>query len=311
MTIRTFTPNPAIDRTLTVDSLHFDVPLRPTARLDLPGGKGINVARAVGHLGRIARCHGVVAGYPGAWFVERLDEEGIDHRFSVETSAAWQTRTTTVVADDEHALLVYDRGDPVPEESLLAAVERCLADLEPGAVIVFCGSLPEGNHEVAVRRLLCGVRDRGAISIIDSSGSGLRYALSCGVDIIKVDHTEAAEVTGCTDPAASAVALLEGCERAVVTAGASGAIAASRDGERLRVPPAEVDARYPAGSGDAFAAALALGAAEGPGRWLQTLRAAAAAGAANTLQAGAGALDRDVYDALLKRIPAPTTFTTA
>jgi 1-phosphofructokinase family hexose kinase len=307
--IRTFTANPAVDRTFNVEELRLDVPLRPVARRELPGGKGINVARAVGHLGGSVRCHGAVGGYAGRWFVDELSAEGIEHRFLVDESGGWQTRTTTVVADDRHAVLVYDRGDPVPQRALLGAVERCLADLDPGAPLVISGSLPEGDHESAFLHLVVEARDLGAVTMVDSSGAGLRIALGSGVDTIKVDHEEAAEVTGHTDPAAAATALLEGCERAVVTAGASGAVAATRSGERLQVPAPQVEARHPAGSGDAFAAALALAGATG-GDWAEALRRAAAAGAANTLVIGAGRLERDVCEELVARTPLPSPLAT-
>jgi 1-phosphofructokinase family hexose kinase len=306
--IRTFTANPAVDRTFNVEELRLDVPLRPFERQELPGGKGINVARAVGYLGGHARCFGVVGGHAGKWFVDELSAEGLDHRFLVDESGSWQTRTTTVVTDDRHAILVYDRGDPVPQQTLLDAVEGCLTDLDRGTLLVVSGSLPEGDHEAAFLRLMAEARSLGAITMIDSSGVGLRIALAHGVDTIKVDHEEAAEVTGCTDPAAAAIALLDGCDRAVVTAGATGAVAVARSGERLRVLAPQVDARHPAGSGDAFAAALALGHTT-EGGWAEALRSAAAAGAANTLVLGAGRLERDTYDALVARTPLPSHIT--
>jgi 1-phosphofructokinase family hexose kinase len=307
--IRTFTANPAVDRTFNVEELRLDVPLRPFARRELPGGKGINVARAIGYLGGRAHCYGVVGGYAGRWFVDELDAEGLAHRFVVDGSGSWQTRTTTVVTDDRHAVLVYDRGDPIPQQALLDAVERCLTDLEQGVLLVISGSLPEGDHEAAFLRLMVEARNLGAVTIVDSSDAGLRVALACGVDTIKVDHEEAAEVTGSTNPAAAAIALLDGCDRAVVTAGASGAVAVTRSGDRFRVATPQVGARHPAGSGDAFAAALALGHMAGSG-WADALRSAAAAGAANTLVLGAGRLERDTYDDLVARTPLPSPLTT-
>jgi 1-phosphofructokinase family hexose kinase len=307
--IRTFTANPAVDRTFNVDDLRLDVPLRPFARQELPGGKGINVARTVGYLGGHARCYGVVGGHAGRWFVDELSAEGLDHRFVVDGSGSWQTRTTTVVTDDRHAMLVYDRGDPVPQKALLDAIERCLADLEQGSLLVLSGSLPEGDHEAAFRHLMVEARNLGAVTMVDSSGIGLRIALANGVDTIKVDHEEAAEVTGHTEPAAAAIALLDGCDQAVVTAGAEGAVAVARSGERFRVPAPQVEARHPAGSGDAFAAALAVGHTTAVG-WADALRNAAAAGAANTLVLGAGRLERTTYDELMARTPRPTPIST-
>jgi len=53
--ILTFTPNPSVDRTVEVDSLRRGAVLRATgARVD-PGGKGVNVSRALAAAGHKTR----------------------------------------------------------------------------------------------------------------------------------------------------------------------------------------------------------------------------------------------------------------
>lgn len=303
--ILTFTANPAIDRTIVVDTLELDRPLRPTRQLELPGGKGINVVRAAGHLADTpARCHGPLGGDTGRWVASRLTAEGIDHALVLDVDGDWATRATTVVADATQAVLVYDRGDVMPSAVLDQSVARCLDDLAPGTTLVASGSLPSGDHLAAWRRLLTGADERGATVVVDSSGDGLRVALEVGVDVVKVDRAEAAELTGTDVTAASARALLDGCERAIVTAAAEGASAASRDGTVLEVPAVAVEALHPAGSGDAFAAGLVVAQTAGA-TWPDALRSAAAAGAANTRCLGAGILDRETHRRLLADTPAP------
>src|SRR5690606_11957891 len=97
---------------------------------------------------------------------------------------------------------------------------------------------------------------------------------------------------------------LDGCDRAVVTHGERGAIAVDEDGEVLEVPTPDVEARHPAGSGDAFAGALALALSRSV-TWPAALRFAAAAGAANTLRLGAGVLEPAIHADLIERTPAP------
>jgi 1-phosphofructokinase family hexose kinase len=304
--IVTFTPNPAIDRTVLVEQLEFDTPLRPLTVAELAGGKGINAARAVRALGGLTRCHGAVAGRAGRWMLDALAVEGLDQRFVVDEDAAWQTRTTTVIADETHAVLVYDRGDPIPDSALRRAVVACSEDLTPSTWLVVSGSLPGGDHAAAVAQLLADARERNTPVLVDSSGDGLRLALDRRVDLVKVSSEEAAEVTGHDDPTIAARGLLDGCSRAVVTRGERGAIAATEDGEVLEVQSPAVDARHPAGSGDAFAGALALALTRSM-VWPVALRFAAAAGAANTTALGAGALDPAVHAALFGRTAAPLT----
>ena len=57
--IVTLTPNPSIDRTIEMDALHRGAVLRaPASRVD-PGGKGVNVSRA---LAATSANHGGAAG---------------------------------------------------------------------------------------------------------------------------------------------------------------------------------------------------------------------------------------------------------
>ncbi|MFA9428647.1 1-phosphofructokinase family hexose kinase [Egicoccus sp. AB-alg2] len=305
MTIRTFTPNPAVDETVLVEDLRFDVPLRPVERRRLAGGKGINVARTVHLLGGSVRCHGVVAGDTGAWLAESLHDEGLDEDFVVDRSDTWRTRTTQVISDDRHAVLLYDRGEAIPPERLRESAERCLADLLAGGILVVSGSLPDGDHLDTVCWLLASAAGAGASVVVDSSGPGLRAALKTGVDVIKVDREEAAEVTGVEDPADAARALLDGCRRAIVTAGADGAVAAGVGQATQRIHAPRVDARHPAGSGDAFAGALAVALAQDL-PWSAALQSAAAAGAANTLVVGAGAFELAAYRRLLPDVTLET-----
>lgn len=302
--IHTFTANPAVDRTYRVDHLMLDEPLRPAERTDLPGGKGVNVARAVRLLGGQVTCHGPVAGHSGRWLVQALEEEELDHRLHVASGDSWATRTTTVVTDHQHAVLVYDRGDQVPTEALETVVDGCLAELAASQVLVVSGSLPVGDHLSALRTLLAGARDRDVRVVVDASGPSLQVALDVGVDVVKVDRSEAAEVTGAQQPNESVMALRRHCHRAVVTDGAAGAVASDGAGGLLTVATPTVEAAHPAGSGDVFTAVVADAMVRGH-HWHRSLRRAAAAGAANTLEPGAGRFDLSQLERLVQRTPPP------
>lgn len=77
---------------------------------------------------------------------------------------------------------------------------------------------------------------------------------------------------------------------AIVTAGAEGAVAVSRDGWAVRATLKTVG-DYPVGSGDSFLGGLLAALAASPDDLPAALRLATAAGAANALTPGAGLLD--------------------
>ncbi|HEX2374331.1 MAG TPA: 1-phosphofructokinase, partial [Actinomycetota bacterium] len=53
--IVTLTPNPSVDRTIEVDALHRGAVLRARSTRVDPGGKGVNVSRALAANGRKTR----------------------------------------------------------------------------------------------------------------------------------------------------------------------------------------------------------------------------------------------------------------
>src|ERR687896_1116643 len=63
--IVTLTPNPSVDRTIEVDALHRGAVLRARASRVDPGGKGVNVSRALAANGRKTRAVLPAGGWEG------------------------------------------------------------------------------------------------------------------------------------------------------------------------------------------------------------------------------------------------------
>jgi sugar/nucleoside kinase (ribokinase family) len=108
------------------------------------------------------------------------------------------------------------------------------------------------------------------------------------IDYILPNDDEAAELTGTTDPLAQVRTLLScGAGNVIVTHGAAGAVAGSRESDTLwRINAYPVEAVIdPSGAGDAFASGVVTGILR---RWEmdQTLRYAAALGASATRAVG-------------------------
>ena len=94
--IVTVTPNPGLDRTLTVSRITFDEMIRASgSRLDW-GGKGFNVSRALHALGAKSVVTGFVGGPTGQMLSRGLEGMGISTDL---LPIAGETRTNTVVTE--------------------------------------------------------------------------------------------------------------------------------------------------------------------------------------------------------------------
>jgi 1-phosphofructokinase family hexose kinase len=297
--------NPSIDRLVEVDRLVPGTIHRPDRVRSVPGGKGLNVARAAALLGVDVVAVGILAGHAGRWVAASLSALGVDCRFAWTSG---ETRTATSVADRSDGSMTefYERGpqvDATAWRELEALVATAIA--EDVAVLAMAGTLPPGAPADGYARLVRTATARGIEAIVDAGDAALEAAIAAGPWLIKVNAAEAASVVGrrvTPDDALEAADELVrmGATNAIVTLGSAGA-AGRLDGARWRIGAPPEPGRYPVGSGDAFLAGLAAGRlarmdAEA------TLRLAASAAAANALVPGAGAFEPAVARDLGSRI---------
>jgi 1-phosphofructokinase family hexose kinase len=286
--------NPSIDRLFTVERLVPGSIHRPAEFVQVPGGKGLNVARAAATLGGDVRAAALLGGHAGRWIAQQLAAEG------VPLEAAWaaaETRSSLSVAGALEGLTeFYEHGLPVTAGEWTAFTDL-VAGLAPNAAwMTLSGSLPVGAPADGYLRLAGLTR-----VAFDTSAAGLAGRPA----IVKLNAAEAAlatsAATGDRAGALAAAATLHGRTggAAIVTRGEDGAVMVTPDGDRLE---GRVDARgpYPVGSGDAFLAGLVVALDAGAG-WPDALRAALGAGAANAERSGAGQLDRARADELAER----------
>jgi 1-phosphofructokinase family hexose kinase len=285
--------SPAIDKLFEIEELRPGTIHRPEAFVPVPGGKGLNVARAAATLGAAVHAVCLLSGHAGRWVADALAAEG------VRASAVWgpgETRSVLSVADRATAGLTefYERA-PALGEATWAAFEAAVGEaLADASWLALSGSLPPGAPRDAYARLARRARERGVRVALDATGEPLAAGLAGAPDLVKVNAEEAAGLApGCPpgDGAGLAAALRERAGQdavAVVTLGADGAVLAGPDGGwRGRAPAV---GRYAVGSGDALLAGL-LAALERGLDWRAALAAGLGAGAANAERTGQGRLD--------------------
>jgi 1-phosphofructokinase family hexose kinase len=302
--------NPSIDRLYEIDRLAIGTINRPQAIVAVPGGKGLNAARAAATLGGSVTAVGIVAGRAGDWIVERLAELGIDRRM---VRSDGETRSCVSILDRSSGAMteIYERGEeigPAAWDGLEAAIR---AELEPGdvAAVALSGSLPPGAPADGYARIarLATEGSPPVPILVDTYGPALAAVLAERPAIVKLNAIEAGEASGITvgddASAVEATRVLRdlGAGAVVVTLGAGGAVVATAAGRARLVPP-DRRGSYPVGSGDAFLGGLALAVQRGEAV-VEAARLGLAAGIANAQVPGAGRLDpatvAEILDAIV------------
>lgn len=299
-------PNPAIDKIFITDELHYGEIHRPRTFLQLPGGKGTNVARAGIAIGADCRVLLPLGGHTGDWYRDSATAEGIP-LLSSPRAGEVRSALSVAAANREGLTEFYERGDEISGaewQDFLDLVESGLREQQGGWVTI-SGSLPPGAPAGGISQLLDRIAPSSARVAVDLSGAALREALDYTVGLIKVNVHEAGDTLGegGTDLAdalrmARQLAEASAAEQVVVTAGRQG-MAAVRGSEAI-AGSLDFAGDFPVGSGDSSLAGFLV--AESAGEDLDgCLAAALAAGAANASQPGAGRVDRNLFRELVGR----------
>lgn len=289
--IVTLTMNPALDVSTSAERIVPEHKLRCAPATLHAGGGGVNVARALRHLGEGALAIYPLGGLSGRTYRAVADASGVT---SIVIPIAGETRESFTFGDRSTGA---QYRFVVPGPALTQSEwRRCLSTvaehLAPGGYLVASGSLPPGVPDDFLARLARVATAHAARLIVDSSGPALSAALAEGVYAVKPSRRELEQLVGAQHPLDDAALrdaarglVREGrAEIVALSLGADGALLAAADGTR-RVPTPAVRAVSTVGAGDAFLAGLLVRLAHG--RPLdEALRTAVAAGSAATLGAG-------------------------
>ena len=156
---------------------------------------------------------------------------------------------------------------PRPQD--IEALFRVINELaEACEWFVLSGSIPAGVPVDIYQRLVVSIQTRGKSVALDTSGEGLRQALSVKPDLVKPNVFELADVMGRSlnslELIEQAVAELtqQGIPTVVVSMGEQGAIFA-QSGEMLIATPPPVAVKSTVGAGDAMIAGTVAGLIQG------------------------------------------------
>lgn len=261
--IVTVTLNPAVDKTIHLPRLRpGDLNRAGRVRRD-PGGKGINVARALKQWGENPLAIGWVGGYPGRWILERLEEWGVEHRF-VELEAETRTNLKIVETEVDRVTDINEPGNPIDEDAIKRFLKVYDAAIERAEIAVLSGSLPPGVPSDFYGTLIDRAKRRAVKVYLDADGAALSEGIRHGPYAIKPNLAELERLVGRSldheeDRFAAAKGLLDrGIRLVALSMGAEGAWFFT-DGKAIRARAPRVSVSSTVGAGDAMVAALVMG----------------------------------------------------
>lgn len=307
--IVTVTLNAALDRTLSVPNFQLGHRHRASSSLMLPGGHGVNVARALKLLGEPVIATGLAGGRTGTSIVEELTREGILNDF---VRIDDESRTSMAVADptNNQVTEINEYGPSVAESELEILLDK-IHYLGRGAdILVLAGSLPRDVPDEFYATTMRRLRRDGLATAVDVSGPRLRAAMAAEPTIVSPNRREAEEILGYEfaddgEALAGAVELAEMGASVALLHDENGCVACFADGKRRRCFTARVprvdEVVSTVGSGDSFLAGF-LSAWYAEATPEDALRRAVATGAANTLALGAGIFVQGDLDALTRQV---------
>ncbi|MET9054213.1 1-phosphofructokinase [Streptomyces bacillaris] len=283
--ILTVTPNPSLDRTYELPGLVRGTVLRATADRVDPGGKGINVSRAVAAAGHRTVAVAPMGGPEGDLLARLLGEHGIE---AAGVPVTGSTRINVTLVEPDATLTKINAAGPelsdAEAEDVLEAVRTRSAAAD---WIACCGSLPRGLPPRWYAELVARSHRAGARIALDTSGPALTAALREGPDVIKPNAQELAEAVG--RPLATVGDALKAaeelCERGagavLASLGADGQLLVEASGAYFATARVAT-VRSNVGAGDASLAGFLTAGGQGP----RALASAVAHGAAAVQLAG-------------------------
>jgi 6-phosphofructokinase 2 len=266
--IVTFTPNPAIDVSTSVDRVMPTHKLRCSALRRDPGGGGINVARIVRRLGGEVTAIYPRGGATGEALTRLLEREGI---VSETLQIAQETREDFSVHEETtgRQFRFVLPGPELAEPEWRACLDTLGALTSPPDFVIASGSLPPGVPSDFYARACRVAKSRNAKFVLDTSGAALDAALIEGIYLIKPNLRELSEAVG--EHLNDEASWVRACARLVrsgraeivaLTLGHRGAVLVDRD-HVLRAEALPIKPASSVGAGDSFLGAMVWSLAAG------------------------------------------------
>lgn len=307
--ILTVTMNPSVDISYRLDTLNINDVNRTSEVLKTAGGKGINVARVATQLGQKTTATGLLGGHLGAYLLEQLEVDNIQHDFFKINQ---ESRNCIAILHDGQQTEILESGPTISKEETDQFLTHFKQMLKSGdyQVVTISGSLPTGMDVAVYREMIQFGNDLNIPVILDTSGSNLATVLddeSIHLKAVKpnLDELSAIEDLTVTNDFTVIKEVLASdrysrVEWVIISLGGDGAfIKHNNMYYRVRVP--EIEVVNAVGSGDATVAGLALSVLNQTTD-VDLIKTAMTAGVLNTLNEKTGSIEASLFEYIYNQI---------
>ena len=303
--IITLTLNPAIDKTTYTTKVVPEKKLSCSHPIYQPGGGGINVSRALSHLGTHTTPIYLAGGFTGSHLQQLLAKEGIG---SVVVPIECNTRTNLTVVEESTGLQFrFGMVSPAIKESEWKFCLQLLEQQVDFDYIIASGSLPPEVPMDFFGQVAQIAKAKNARLIIDTSGEALQHAINVGVFMIKPNLTELSALYGKEEltidkikEAGQSIIARGACEAMAISMGPDGAIIVTKD-EYYHIPSPSVIVKSTVGAGDSMVAGIVYGLTNN-WNWKDTVSYGVACGTAATLNEGTQLCKKEDVERLFAEI---------
>jgi 1-phosphofructokinase len=259
--IITVTLNPSIDKTILVEKLNpYELNRSISTRLD-PGGKGINVARALKNFGVDVLATGLIAGSSGKKLLNELNQAGVSVDFY---NIEGETRTNIKILDqsNQEVTEINEPGFFVSESDLNGFRKKFKALLKKTDIVILSGSLPPGVPSTFYFECVQLAKESGKKVILDADGDAFVEGVQASPFAIKPNLQELGLVMdkklSDLQEIVEAVQhfIKKGIDIVIVSMGPDGAVIGNGT-EIYKADTWDIPIRGAIGSGDSMVAALA------------------------------------------------------
>jgi 1-phosphofructokinase family hexose kinase len=297
--------NLAIDKTVSFPGFKPGRIHRFAGTITQPGGKGVNVARALKELGCRPVVAGFIGGHNGNWIAEHLPRENFPSLLVRHSGG--ESRICYSVVDSAGVSTDLNEEGPVVPPAAQALLLRRLAK-KAGAfqVAAVCGRRSMGLRTGFYTRLTSVLKKAGCFTAFDTTGAPLLEGLRAGADLVKINKSEFEEISGRTFSRPSIRLFFKkysplGLKALIVTSGPGVTLAVSQFGlwEARPVPLGRFAS--PVGAGDSFMAGFLYGFMKGL-FFEKNLKLATGCAASDCLTLGAGVISRGQAEAFAAKV---------
>ena len=303
--IKTLTLNPALDKTIIVESFKLNQLNRIKKVHKDAGGKGINVSKMLKNIDQPSTAAGFLGGEAGDYIRTEVEKLEIKTEF-VQT--AEETRTNTKMIDSVNNTFtdLNEAGANISESNIKELKKILFADLKTDDILIMAGSVPAGVKNDIYSKLIRTAKKNGIQTILDAEGLLLREGIKAAPTLIKPNEHELSlyfeeEFKDLKTMIRKADSLLDtGIEMIMLSLGKKGAVFITA-AEKYKIEPLKLDVKSTVGAGDAMVAGLAYGL-ENDLDLEEMLKTAAACSSATLVQEGTEMGSREDVERLKKAI---------